>query len=817
MKKNIFYQMLLIFLIPALGMLFFTGVFVKEKVSILNDMDIEKSSIEYLMFSEELLNNLQKERGLSAAFIASRGNSFHKELIEQRKLSDNILEKYKNYILSNDIKNTQLVNQIKTIQTGLFKLNGYRTAVDGFKINVYHNIENYTKLNNEIIDGISILASNDFSKKTFQNITAIVNLIKTKDLAGIERASLTNYFITKELCEPFMYDYIKSIIDTEDKNIKRFIKQTSIENTELYYRTLSSEILDKIAYYQEIFIKNSLQSKIDNVDHKEWWDISTQKLEAYGKLIRNISNKTKNGAQDSLLSAKQSLIFSLVFWLIGMLGFALSIFLLKNIIRSENKSYKNLVKQKQLYNVLSKTNELIIHDYSMDEVFQNVCDIAVNEVDLSLAFIGMLDSEGDIKIVASTGKQQLQDYLLKLHLSTRHDRGNTLGLAGKAIVEARNIIIDNVREDKTSLLLDFAKEHQLNSAAAYPLVQSNTIVGVMVIYSKDIKFFDTDIAELFERMSGYLSFGLDRGAQKRLHRLYEEELRISAYAFDSQEAMVITDKEGNIVKVNNAFSKITGYTRNEVIGKNPRVLKSDVHDSEFFKDLWHELSTRGRWTGEIYNKHKNGKVYPQKTTITAIKDKNNITTHYIGQFYDISDIKMSEERLLYQARHDALTGLPNRVILNDRLDLAIKSAKRHAHIGALMFIDLDNFKTINDTLGHNIGDELLKHVADILSSCIREEDTVVRFGGDEFLILTSNLSKDIDEAKAQMDVMANKIKDKIDVPLYIDNNKLMTTPSIGITFFPTFSIDINDLIKQADIAMYKAKDAGKNSIEFYTP
>ncbi len=817
MKKNIFYQMLLIFLIPALGMLFFTGVFVKEKVSILNGMDIEKSSVEYLMLSEELLNNLQKERGLSAAFLASSGKSFQKELLKQRELSDKTVEKYKNYILSNDIENTKLINQIKTIQTGLFKLNSFRFAVDGFKINVYRNIENYTKLNNEIIDSIAVLTSNEFSKKTYQNISSILNLIKTKDLAGIERATLTNYFITKELCEPFMYDYIKNIIDTENKNIEKFIKQTSIENTELYYRTLSLEILDKIEDYRELFIKNSPSSKLDKVDPKDWWSVSTQKLEAYGKLIRSISKKTIYGAQDALLSAKQSLIFSMIFWLIGMMGFALSIFLLKNIIKSENKSYKNLVKQKQLYNVLSKTNELIIHDYSMDEVFQNVCDISVNEVDLSLAFIGMLDSEGDINIVASTGKKQLQDYLLRLNLSTRHDKGTTLGLAGKAIVEARNIIIDDVREDKTSLLLDFAKEHELNSAAAYPLVQSNMIVGVMVIYSKDIKFFDTDIAELFERMSGYLSFGLDRGVQKRLHKLYEEELRISAYAFDSQEAMVITDKDGNIVKVNNAFSKITGYNRNEVIGKNPRVLKSEVHDEEFFKNLWHELSTRGRWAGEIYNKHKNGKVYPQKTTITAIKDKNNITTHYIGQFYDISDIKMSEERLLYQARHDALTGLPNRVILNDRLDLAIKSAKRHSHIGALMFIDLDNFKTINDTLGHNIGDELLKHVANILSSCIREEDTVVRFGGDEFLILTSNLSKDIDEAKSQMQIMANKIKNKIDAPLYIGEHKLTTTPSIGITFFPTFSIDINDLIKQADIAMYKAKDAGKNSIEFYTP
>ena len=813
--RNIFTKMLLIFLIPAIGMLFFTGTFVQEKISILDEIDIEKKSIEYLRVSEKLLNELQKERGLSAGFLASNTGQFKEQLLAQRQETNKALNLYKNYISNIQTENSRLNELIKKVQTKLFTINAIRLDIDQLKIDVTDDIKRYTDINLKIIDSIAMLLSNPLSQNRFKDINSLYSLISIKDFAGIERAILTDVFVEGSINDETK-EYVKNIIEIQEKNIHKFLSETSIDNTTLYYEIVDLNVISTVDTYRDIILEGQTDD-IKKVRADIWWIASSNKLELYGKLVQRISDNTMIYAQEALVSAKRALIFSLIIWIVGIIGFIVSIMLLGNIVRLERKNYKSLTKQKHLYNVLTKTNEHIIHDYDMDEVFNNICDIAVEEVDLSLAFIGMLDPYQNIKVVASSGDKELQEYLLRLNISIKNEKNSRLGLAGRAIVEARNIIVDNIKNDKTSLLTDVAKRYELNSAGAYPLVQSNTIVGVMVVYSKDVKFFDKDITELFERMTGYLSFGLEKEVEKRLAKLYEEELRISAYAFDSQEAMVITDKDANIIKVNNAFTKITGYTKNEVFGHNPRILKSDYHSGAFFKRMWRDLEKNGRWGGELYNRHKDGTICPLKTTITAIKDKNNNTTHFIAQFYDISDIKQSEQKLTYQARHDALTGLPNRIVLKDRLSQAIKSSKRHKKIGALMFIDLDNFKYINDTLGHDIGDELLKQIAKILSSCVREEDSVIRFGGDEFLILTSNLSKDFDEAKELASKIARKVRKSIDKPLIVKGHELFTTPSIGITFFPSYSTNTNDVIKQADIAMYKAKDAGKNSIQFFTP
>lgn len=814
MNKNIFSKMLLILLIPAFGMLFFIGVYIEEKVNILDSMRVEKDSITYLKISEELLNSLQNERTFSLAYISTSGKKYKEDLFRQREFTDNIITEYKKYILNKHSNNIKLLNRIKIIQTELFKIKRLRNSIDEFEIDSYTCINSFSLINSKILDSIDTIKSSSFSKQTFQNILFLSSLMNIKNFADIERAEFLKIYLEYKSIDSKHKEYIEDIINVQSKNIDKLIRQISIENTYLFYEIITENILSNV----QSFTNDIDEKEIDYSNKKadKWLTVSSLKVNAYEKLLGEVFSSSLLYIQDSSAAAKRSLIFSTIFWVIAILGFFISIFLLRKVLNRENKNYKNLTKQKQLYNVLTQTNELIIHDYEMDEVFQNVCDIVVNEVGLSLALIGLINSENNIEIVASSGNSQLQDYIQNLSLTLMHDKSHNLGLAAKAIIEARNIIIDDITKDNTSLLVDKARDYQLNSAGAFPLVQSNTIVGVIVVYSKDIKFFDSDVSGLFERMSGYLSFGLDKEVQKRLHKLYEEELRISAYAFESQEAMVITDKEANIVKVNNAFSNMTGYTKSESIGKNPRFLKSDKHESKFFKKMWKDLEINNRWSGEVYNKRKDGEIYPQKTTITAIKNQYNETTHYIGQFYDMSDIKQSEEKLTYQARHDSLTGLPNRLVLKDRLTQAIKSSKRHKLIGSLMFIDLDNFKNINDTLGHDIGDELLKQIASILLSSVREEDSVIRFGGDEFLILSTNLSKDIDEAKQKVKTIANKIREKIDVPLFVKDHKLTTTPSIGITFFPTNSFDANEIIKQADIAMYKAKDAGKNSIQFFT-
>lgn len=296
---------------------------------------------------------------------------------------------------------------------------------------------------------------------------------------------------------------------------------------------------------------------------------------------------------------------------------------------------------------------------------------------------------------------------------------------------------------------------------------------------------------------------------------YMEELRISSYTFDSHEAITITDVNGIILKVNNAFTRITGYTPKDVIGQNPRVLKSMKHSEEFYKDMWHKLHTQGKWSDEIYNMRKNGEVYLERLSITAIKNKKDITTHYIAHFLDISDLKQAQESAEHQAEHDFLTGLANRKNLMQRLNEEFIKARRHNFLHAFLFIDLDNFKKINDHYGHAVGDLLLKEVAKLLQTLVREEDFVARISGDEFAIMLLNINNEETEAARNVEEICKKILKQISKPFIINEYKLEISSSVGIKLFPDGEQNTQNIIIHADTAMYQAKTQGKNQFVFF--
>ena len=297
--------------------------------------------------------------------------------------------------------------------------------------------------------------------------------------------------------------------------------------------------------------------------------------------------------------------------------------------------------------------------------------------------------------------------------------------------------------------------------------------------------------------------------------LYTRELSIAACTFDSYEAITITDPKGNILKINNGFTRITGYTEEEVIGKNPRVLKSFKHQENFYKKMWEDLTTIGRWSSNIYNKRKNGEVYLERLTITAIKNDNGEVTHYIGQFLDISELQAAQNRALHQANHDFLTGIANRKFLMKRLKEEFVKAKRHNFLHAFLFIDLDNFKHINDSYGHTVGDMLIKEVSHRLKRIIREEDFLARISGDEFAILLLNIDKEeVITARIVRDV-CNKILKTLSDTFTLNNKSINISSSIGIKLFPDGEKEAGDVIVHADTAMYRAKSLGKNQFVFF--
>jgi diguanylate cyclase (GGDEF)-like protein/PAS domain S-box-containing protein len=297
----------------------------------------------------------------------------------------------------------------------------------------------------------------------------------------------------------------------------------------------------------------------------------------------------------------------------------------------------------------------------------------------------------------------------------------------------------------------------------------------------------------------------------------ETSQRLAAACFESSEAMVVSDANSVILRVNQAFTEITGYTAEEAAGHKTNLLKSGRQAEGFYAAMWETLSREGSWKGEVWNRRKNGDVYPVWLTITAVKGRPGKVTHYVGIFSDITRRKEAEDQIKELAFYDPLTRLPNRRLLIDRLGHALAASARNRREGGLMFIDLDNFKTLNDTLGHAMGDLLLQNVSERLSACIRDGDTVARLGGDEFVVMVEDLSEKPDEAAAQIKTIGEKILAAFNQPFTIAHQKIDSTASIGATLFREHRGNIGELLKRADIAMYQAKAAGRNSLRFFDP
>lgn len=292
----------------------------------------------------------------------------------------------------------------------------------------------------------------------------------------------------------------------------------------------------------------------------------------------------------------------------------------------------------------------------------------------------------------------------------------------------------------------------------------------------------------------------------------EEKLELASLVYqNSSEAILVTDENNNIVATNQAFTKLTGFDEQEVLGKSPRILSSGRHGNEFYRAMWASLNNTGRWQGELWNRRKNGETYPEWLTIDTIYKEDGSLHRRVALFQDISEKKKAEEELLSHANYDQLTLLPNRRLFNDRLEQEIRKSHRDKCRTALLFIDLDHFKDVNDTLGHDIGDKLLIEAAGRIKSCVRDYDTVARLGGDEFTVILSKLEDTSDVAR-----IAQSIIDNLSQPFHLASSESFISASIGIAICPDDGTKTGDLIKYADQALYVAKDEGRSRFSFFT-
>lgn len=379
---------------------------------------------------------------------------------------------------------------------------------------------------------------------------------------------------------------------------------------------------------------------------------------------------------------------------------------------------------------------------------------------------------------------------------------------------ARDVVGSNALEHVVphplrAVMRDALQQMQASGVAVEPaelilLHQSGREVPVMSSYS---------VVTHGGQPTEFFRFDIDLSERRRA----EAELRVAATAFEAQEGMMVTNARREILRVNHAFTRISGYSPEEVIGKKPSMFSSGWHDAAFYRQLNQVLDTVGTWEGEIWNRRKNGEVFPQWLHITAVSDEDGRLTHYVATITDITQRKAAEDQIRQLAFYDPLTGLPNRRMLMDRLQHALASSARNGSCGALLFIDLDHFKNLNDTLGHDKGDLLLQQVAQRLINTVRQEDTVARLGGDEYVVMLEGLDTAREAAALQATTVGSKIVEALNAPYRLAGHEYHSTPSMGLALFSGNEATIDELLKHADLAMYQAKSAGRNGLRFFDP
>ena len=386
--------------------------------------------------------------------------------------------------------------------------------------------------------------------------------------------------------------------------------------------------------------------------------------------------------------------------------------------------------------------------------------------------------------------------------------GPYAGSCGTAVYTREPVFVENILTDlRWHELLDIAERFNLRACWSVPIKAANDEVqGSFALTSFETRPPGPFHKRLLDTGSYLAGIVLERERQA-------QRLLTAGIAFEHmREAVMVTDAEHHIIQANKAFERITGYSAEEVIGQTPRLLSSGRQSPDFYRNFFRNLEEQGEWRGEIWNRRKNGDVYPQWLSVKAVYDGDGRLSTYVSVFADITDIKNSERKLWQLAHHDALSNLPNRLLLNARLDHAMQRAHRTSTKLALLFIDLDRFKNINDSMGHQVGDELLRDVSRRLQSAVHEDDTVARLGGDEFVVLL----EDIPDANVSRRI-ANRIIERLSDPVTVRGKSLVVTASIGISLYPEDGQDSETLLKNADAAMYQAKNLGRNRLAYYAP
>lgn len=452
----------------------------------------------------------------------------------------------------------------------------------------------------------------------------------------------------------------------------------------------------------------------------------------------------------------------------------------------------------------AKVMELLIKTTPLKEILQTILEILDVDKDNIISSILLVDK--DKNSLYSAAASNLPAFYNKAINGLKI--GDGAGSCGTSAFTKKRIIVgDILKHPYWKDFKELAIKAKLSACWSEPIIGSNgEVLGTFAIYDSKPGTPTNQELKLLEFASSLASLAIEKSQA-------DEQLLLSSHVFrDSHEGITITDTNGKILDVNPAFCNVTGYSRAEVIGKTPAILASGKQTKSFYQKMWESINEKDYWQGEVWNKKKTGELYAELLSISAIKDDEGKTLNYIGLFSDITKSKKQQEKLNLMAHYDLLTQLPNRVLFSDRFHQAIAHSKRTKSRLAVCFLDLDNFKLVNDTYGHQVGDQLLVEVAKRITRCLREEDSVSRQGGDEFALLINNL-----DSIQQCCFTIERILEELSLPFLIQGHTHRVSATCGITFYPEDNGEIDTLLRHADQAMYQAKLAGKNRYHLFNP
>lgn len=779
-QLSISIRLFIFLLLPLITLLFFAGVTVFEKRQ---KLEYTHNALHFVYISQQLsavVYQLQKERGLTAGAIVNRGSAYQTMLVQQRLQTDAEIKKLIPLITNTPSYITaDITNKLGYLNDEFNQLLIARIEIDNKSTNEDY-FDLYSHIITEMLNIISFSQQISIESNQKDLSSSYLNSLWLEEYSGQERDALNDVFAINKF-DANQFSSISSYISGQRATLRAFYNIARAEHQDQLRKALDNSLTNEVKHYREIILNSVQRNDALNGIHT---------LIGYGGLIHDFKNYVIRGDSKYAERCEQQL----------------------------SEASRKIEAYRLLPNIsVQEQNALTIIQKTLQEYRDHIPTIT--KIKSALVSVNQIDQ----LVKVDDGPALNAINLLRNSITSSHNPDHWWDIATQRL--------DSIHQISTSIANDLiliTQQNEQQMQQVLYLYLSITIVIILVssfiafeLRSRlvnEIKYIARTMRSSQEtkqfnqllRVTGNDEIADMTNAFNNLiteRTKAEESLKLAAQVFTSaHEGIVITDNEGTIVDVNPGFCRVTGYSRDEVIGKNPRILNSGRQSPEFYKEMWENISSYGFWSGEIWNRKKNGQIYPQILSISSIKSEKVSLTNYIAVTQNLEE----QKKLEAQAHYDGLTKLPNRILLADRFIQVHAHSVRNKTLFAVCFLDLDKFKSVNDAYGHEAGDKLLIEVAERIKVIIREEDTVSRLGGDEFVLLLGNL-----QSATQCEQMLSRLIDSLSQPYHIDKKSIIISASIGVSLYPTDDNDFDGLMKHADEAMYEAKEAGRNCYRIF--